>query len=240
MNILAFETSSQVLSVAVKKENGPVSEIHIQGFMKHAENLLPSINTLLKRKKLNIAQIDTCLIGAGPGSFTGLRIGFATLKSLQLVRSRLCYGAVSTDIIAENADLPDHTVLEVCLDARRQKIYHRTYLRTNGHWVATATLRVLDADEWLGQIPAGAYLAGDACIQYGDRIKKELKTKKIHFLPESFWYPRASSMIRWVPNKGLVKSPDVRLKPLKTAADFQPLYFRLSEAEEKRALAVSP
>lgn len=236
MNILALETSSQVLGVAVKKGSSPVCEIRLEGFLKHAENLLPSIDKLLKKQRLKIGQIDTCLIGAGPGSFTGLRIGFATLKSLQLVHPRQCYGAVSTDLIAENADLPEGSFLGVCLDARRKKVYYRPYLRTGGRWTAQDSLQVLTADDWLRQIPKGAHLSGDALLQYGACIKKEWASKKIHLLSESFWYPRASSMIRWIESDGLPDASDIRLKRLETAEDFQPLYFRLSEAEEKRGL----
>jgi len=80
MNILAFDTSSSVLSVAVKTGKSKVSEARLTGFFQHAENLLPLIDKLLKKHKTSISKIDLFLIGRGPGSFTGLRVSFATVK----------------------------------------------------------------------------------------------------------------------------------------------------------------
>jgi tRNA threonylcarbamoyl adenosine modification protein YeaZ len=68
--------------------------------MKHAEKILPVIDRLLKKEKLKIRDIDAFLIGRGPGSFTGLRVGFATLKGFLATCPKPCYGAFSLDIIA--------------------------------------------------------------------------------------------------------------------------------------------
>ena len=74
--------------------------------MKHAENLLPVIDRLLKKEKLKIGNIDAFLISRGPGSFTGLRIGFATLKGFLATHPKPCYGAFSLDVIAAGIKVP--------------------------------------------------------------------------------------------------------------------------------------
>src|ERR1041385_2607672 len=136
MNILALDTSSPVLSVALKTGPREISETQLTGFLQHAENLLPLIDRLLKKQKTSLAKIDLFLIGRGPGSFTGLRVGFATLKGFMAVQSKPCYGATSLDMIAENADLPEKSELAVCLDAGRERFFVRIYRRGKKAWRA--------------------------------------------------------------------------------------------------------
>ena len=100
MNLLAIETSSPALSVAIKRSGTKLRHATVQGYMKHAENLLPVIDRLLKKEKLKIGDMDAFLISRGPGSFTGLRIGFATLKGFLATCPKPCYGASSLDVIA--------------------------------------------------------------------------------------------------------------------------------------------
>lgn len=226
MNILAIETSSSVLSVALKKGSEKVSETKLVGFMKHAENLLPMMDNLLKKKKLQTQDIDTFLIGRGPGSFTGLRIGFATLKGFLAAKKKSCFGGMSLDMIAANHDLPENSKLAVCLDARRQKIYSRFYQFKKGTWRPQKQARVLTFLELASELAEGTYVSGDALIRYEEDFKKLSGRKKIQLLPEAYWYPRASTLIDWYDSR------DGKLKPLKTPRDFMPLYFRLSEAEE--------
>ena len=71
--------------------------------------------------------MDAFLIDRGPGSFTGLRIGFATLKGFFAFSPKNCYGPLSLDIIARAIDLPEGSALGVLLDARREKIFARFY-----------------------------------------------------------------------------------------------------------------
>ncbi len=100
MNLLAIETSSPVLSVAIQKAGGKIRQATVKGYMKHAEHLLPLIDRLLRQEKLKIGDIDAFLISRGPGSFTGLRIGFATLLGFLATQPKPCYGAYSLDVIA--------------------------------------------------------------------------------------------------------------------------------------------
>ncbi len=227
-NILAFDTSSSVLSIALKRGEDTISETKITGFFHHAENLLPKIDQMLKKKKLTINDIRLFLIGRGPGSFTGLRIGFATLKGFLALKKKPCWGALSLDMIAENLNLPENSRLAVCLDAHRKRIYVRFYKRKKGEWKPEAKPQALEFSEIAEKISKETYLAGNALERYGDDFKKLNIQKKIHFTAEKDWYPKASTLIRWHEEK------NKKLSELKTPVDFSPLYFRLSEPEEKR------
>ena len=229
-SILAIDTSSPVLSVAFKKGKGEILRKNISGFLKHAENLLPAIDQLLKKKKTSIKEVKTFLIGRGPGSFTGLRIGFATLKGFLALEKKNCFGATSLDMIAENIELPEKTELAVLLDARRDKVYARFYKRRNGNWIPKGKPETLPLIDLISKLPKEIFIAGDALARYQDMLiyQSEQSGKKIHFIPENKWYPNASTLIHWFENR------DKKLVRLEKPRDFIPLYFRLSEAEERK------
>ncbi len=224
MNLLAFETSSSTLSVALKKGKEPVQEKTVQGFLNHAENLMPVTDALLRKKKLSFDNLDAFLIGRGPGSFTGLRIGFTTLKGLTVIKPKKCFGALSLDLIAENIDLPEKSQLIICLDARRQKIYIRLYERRKNKWQPMGKPQTLSFAETLESFPQHVYLAGDALIRYQKDFEQQTQ-KQIEFLPQETWVPKASTLI------SLFENRDKKIKQLKKSSEFIPLYFRLSEAE---------
>ena len=231
-NLLAIDTSSPVLSVAVKKQHEMTSEICLEGFMEHARNLLPMIDELLVKSGLKIGDIDAFLIGRGPGSFTGLKIGFATIKGFRAAREKPCYGALSLDMIAARIPRDEISDLGVCLDARQEKIYGRFYRLHKGKWEPQGRAGVVAAEEMIAKFPPGSCISGDALRRYSEVIEKRGNGNIKELYPEPYWYPRASTLIEWFGHK---KTP---LKQLRTPADFVPLYLRQPEPiERKRARA---
>lgn len=227
MNLLAIETSSPILSVAIKKSGGKLHHATVQGYMKHAENLLPVIDRLLKKEKLKIQDIDAFLISCGPGSFTGLRIGFATLKGFLAIRPKPCYGASSLDVIAagikpeERADLPlkNYKTLTVCLDARRGKLYTCLYRYNKKGWRSNGPSRVLLIAELSSQLSEGNWIAGDGV--------RKFDVRGFRVTPEKSWVPKAATLIT------LFEMKNPLLKRLQHPKEFLPVYLRSSEAEEK-------
>lgn len=246
MILLAIDTSSPLLSVALKKDNEAILEKSVDGFLNHAENLMSVIVGLLKRKRLRIQDVDAFLVDLGPGSFTGLRIGLATLKGFLAINKKKCYGALSLDLISENARANGNTPsplsspprgrgqgegvrwLVVALDARREKIYFRLYKRGKERWIPFRKPQTVSLDELKKLLPEHTAITGDALLRYHNLFETEMHDKRINLLPQETWYPKASTLISLFLNK------DPRLVPLKKPSDFLPLYFRLSEAEEKR------
>jgi tRNA threonylcarbamoyl adenosine modification protein YeaZ len=198
--------------------------------MKHAENLLPVIDRLLKKERLKIGDIDAFLISRGPGSFTGLRIGFATLKGFLAVRPKPCYGAGSLDIVAAGIKGPGPfffsgkrglapSNLAVCLDARRGKLYTRSYRHRGGRWIPVGPYRVTSSEEMDAQLPRGGWVAGDGI--------RKFDPKGLVVMPEKAWIPRASTLVELFETKNPV------LKKLLRPKEFLPVYLRRSEPEEK-------
>ena len=238
MNLLAIETSSPVLSVAIKKGGSKLRHATVQGYMKHAENLLPVIDRLLRKEELKIGDIGAFLIDRGPGSFTGLRIGFATLKGFLAIRAKPCYGAFSLDVIATGIplsatpltpgvrDIPTSDTrcqrgetLTVCLDARRGKLYTRSYRYHGKRWIPDRAVCVTPIAEMARILPQGSWVAGDGVVKFD--------TQGLVALPEKNGYPLASTLIE------LFETKNPLLKKLARPKEFLPVYLRRSEAEEK-------
>lgn len=234
MNLLALSTSGPVLSVAIQKTGGRLRRAVVKGYMKHAENLLPVIDRLLRKERLTIHSIDAFLIDRGPGSFTGLRIGFATLKGFLAVQKKPCHGALSLDLIAAGIS-PKTTpgvisggekkggtplVLTVCLDAKRDKLYTRSYRYFDKKgWKPEGPPGVLFCKEAAREIRPGSPVAGDGVTRF--------ETRDFSVVSEKNWHPRASALIE------LFEAQSPLLKKLTRPKEFLPFYLRSSEPEER-------
>ena len=229
-SILAFETSSPYLSVALGTRDGKIKELHSKIPLKHSENLIPLVDQLLRREKISLKQIDAYAIDRGPGSFTGLRIGFSFLKGLLAAEKKSCYGAMSLDMIAAKAG-PRTGRLGVWVDARRDAVYSRFYICQKGEWVPEDELRLLSLSA-LKHRMGKVTLTGDALVRCQSSLQ-EAFGNHINFLGKESWHPSAATLVKWF------QTQDSRLSPLKNPRDFLPLYFRASEAEEKRRNSIA-
>lgn len=221
MNLLAIETSSPVLSVAVKRSEGRLRHAKIQGFMKHAENLLPVIDRLLKKENLSIREIDAFLIGRGPGSFTGLRIGFATLKGFLALSPKPCCGAFSLDVIAAEIHPKGFENLTVCLDAGRDRLYTRSYYYRGQLWQPSEPPHVIAIEDLKLKLSKKNLLAGNGIRRFD--------VKGFALALEKSWMPRASALIT------LFEKKSPLLKKMMHPKELLPVYLRRSGPEEKFA-----
>lgn len=132
VNILAFDTSSKLLSIALKTKTGFFEFFMSQGF-KHSENLTTEIASILKTAELKPENIDMIVCPEGPGSFTGLRIGIATAKGLSFALQKPLVTVPTLDMLAYGLDFFKGTVVPI-LDARKQRFY--TALYTEGERIS--------------------------------------------------------------------------------------------------------
>ena len=222
-NILAVDTSSRVLSVAIRAGQSTF-ESNLDGTPRHSEQLIGLIQKGLKRLKLKKENLEAFIWGLGPGSFTGLRIGLSVLKGFHLGLRKKSYGASSLDAIALSSGLTDGELL-VCVDARRQSIYAAKYQFKNGLIKKTLKDSLLSFGSLMERTDKNTKFSGDALAVYGDLIRKK-HGKNVLFLSPSFWYPRASQLLF------LTESKRDWLTPL-SLRTMVPRYFRASEAEER-------
>jgi tRNA threonylcarbamoyladenosine biosynthesis protein TsaB len=155
MNLVALETSTPYLSIAVAK-GMEVFERHILANQRHAELALDTLDELLREAALGIGDIHGIAYGEGPGAFTGVRIACGMAQGLALARSLPVVGVGSLIAVAEAAGAGRALV---CLDARMSEVYHAAYEKTGGGWreiTAPGLCRPEavpvppEGDDWLG------------------------------------------------------------------------------------------
>jgi tRNA threonylcarbamoyladenosine biosynthesis protein TsaB len=169
LNLLAFDTSTEQLSVALQAAQGGRWEHSGAGGAEASGTLIPAIQGLLQQAGLTLGQLDAIAFGRGPGSFTGLRTACSVAQGL-------AYGAgvpvlpVDTLTLVAEAARASAGVTQVVavLDARMGEVYWAQASFDAGRWMLDGEPR-LGAPESV-QAPPGWPLAGNACALYGERL----------------------------------------------------------------------
>ncbi len=238
MNILAIDTSGPYLSVAIARDDKIIAERNSKRRQAHSDILAPTVGKLLKKARLKAKGIDLYAISIGPGSFTGLRIGVAFIKGMNLFRDRPVVAVPSLDVIASGVWDKTEFVCPV-VDAKRQNVYAAIYKRQSpvtslppeasakgGHQSPVQRITkysVMPIEETLKKLKAVAkkddkiIFTGDGINVYRQEIIKELDGRAV-FTKESDWYPGASLVAKigykmYNENKGVVKDLS-QLKPM--------------------------
>ena len=126
MKILALETSAKSVSCAVVEDGAPLASAYQCTGLTHSRTLLPMVNAMLKNADLTIGDMDALAIAAGPGSFTGLRIGIAAVKGLAWAADKPCLGVSTLEAMAENVAHLNGLVVGA-MDARRAQVYNAVF-----------------------------------------------------------------------------------------------------------------
>ncbi|MGG7055910.1 tRNA (adenosine(37)-N6)-threonylcarbamoyltransferase complex dimerization subunit type 1 TsaB [Nitrosomonas sp. ANs5] len=131
MNIIAFDTSTEYCSLALW-QNGTVSEREVLAVQQHSELLLPMLAALLNEHDLTLKQLDGIAYGAGPGSFTGLRIACGVAQGLAFAHDLPVVGIITLEAMAQQVNA--ERVL-AALDARMGEIYFAAYEKSGADWL---------------------------------------------------------------------------------------------------------
>lgn len=122
MRILAVDTSAKVSSVSVVEDNEILAEFNVNSSLTHSQTLMPMIDSMLSSSKIPLDSIDLFAASAGPGSFTGIRIGIGAVKGLAYGRNKPCVSVSTLEALAYN--MADFSGI-VCpvMDARCNQVY---------------------------------------------------------------------------------------------------------------------
>lgn len=131
MNILALDTSTEHCSIALFLSGRIISE-HILAGQRHSELLLPLLHELLLANNVTLSQLDGIAFGAGPGSFTGLRIACGVAQGLSFATNNPLIGVSTLEALAQKSG---NNKVIATLDARMGEIYHAAYKKNDDHWV---------------------------------------------------------------------------------------------------------
>lgn len=224
MNILAVDTAGKTAGVALLQDDRLLYECYLDAGMTHSETLLPLIDTCLKLCGMTCADIDLYGVNAGPGSFTGLRIGLAAVKGLAFPRGTLCAPVSTLEALAE-AHIGEGTVL-CALDARRAQVYCAAFdLATHARWMEDDARAVADLEQFVQTCKKPVFFVGDGaslCYNKYGQLPGVLPA------PPALRAARAAAVglvARRMACQGRAVLPEALL----------PDYHRLSQAERERA-----
>ncbi|MGZ4447867.1 MAG: tRNA (adenosine(37)-N6)-threonylcarbamoyltransferase complex dimerization subunit type 1 TsaB [Nocardioides sp.] len=162
--LLAFDTATPLVSVAVHDGSDVVVELTSDRPMKHGEQLAPLVAEALERAGIVRQDLTAIAVGIGPGPFTGLRVGLVTARTLALVLEIPVYGVCSLDVLAvEAADTGAvRGDFVVATDARRKEVYLARYDETGHRLDGPVVERPVDVATDLPAVGEGALLYPEA------------------------------------------------------------------------------
>lgn len=228
MKILSIDSSGLVASVAVMSDGILTGEYTIHNKKTHSQTLLPMISDMLQMAEIKPEELDCIAVSAGPGSFTGLRIGAATAKGLAWTLGIPIVPVSSLMGLAANVARPGAVVCPI-MDARRNQVYFGVYRITDGlpeELVSPDVVAVEKAVACADQMGEEVIYLGDGVPVFEQIIREQAKSG-VHFMSPENRYQRGAS----VASLGALLFED---KKYVEASEFAPIYLRKSQAERER------
>ena len=223
MLLLCFETSAKAGSVAVFEDDNLLGESYQLTALTHSQTLMVMAEDLLKQCNKTPAQVTHVAVAAGPGSFTGVRIGVAAAKGFAWGKELPCYGVSTLEAMALGLGIHEGVVC-AAMDARRAQVYNGIFSVENGEMTRICEDRAIsleDLKEDLQRFPQPVYLVGDGAALCHKTISGLI-------LPPPFrQHQRAVGV-------GLATLKKIAAGEEGNAATLTPNYLRLSQAERER------
>ncbi len=217
--ILGIETSGNVGGVALQKGEGLLDQISFRKGMIHGVALLPAIERLLRKHEIRPRDIDAVAVSAGPGSYTGVRVGATCAKAFCYATGMKLVAVATLDVMVENVP-KKHDVACPVIDARRGDVYACIYRRQDGRWRRTGEVTAEKPDRVARKLPPGAYVLGNGLARYAAIFEERGFTVGA----ERNWWGRA----RNVAKLGAALFREGRFEDPFT---FIPTYLRPTEAD---------
>ena len=229
MKILALDSSGNVASAAVLDEKSLIAEYTINYKKTHSQTLLPMLDEIVRMTELDLNTIDAIAVAAGPGSFTGLRIGSATAKGLGLALNKPLVGVPTVAAMACSLYNVPGLICPI-MDARRNQVYTGIYRFENGQLITVEDQMALGIGELIEKLNA----RGEAVTFLGDGVPVfEATIREGMIVPFDFAPPhmnrQRAGTVAWL---GMQYYKEGKTE---TAAEHHPDYLRVSQAERERA-----
>lgn len=222
MTILGIDSSAVSASCAIIRDGRMLSQCFVNIGLTHSQTLLPLIDHTLVGAGMKLEELDAIAVSHGPGSFTGVRIGIATVKGLAFANDIPCVGVSTLAAIAHGADCLDGVLCPV-MDARREQVYNALFECKGGELTRRCDDRAVSIEELAAEISAIdsiVWLCGDGAQLCMDKLGS--KCPNVRMVPES---------IRWQSGYGVAMA--AQGVPTVDAAALVPVYLRLPQAERE-------
>ena len=228
MKILAVDSSGLVASVAIVEDDTLVAEYTINYKKTHSQTLLPMLDEIVKMTETDLQSVDAIAVAKGPGSFTGLRIGAATVKGLALTLDKPVIGIPTVEGLAMNLYGADALICPL-MDARRNQVYTGIYQFCDGELTVLEDQMAVGIDQiiqMLNERNQSVIFLGDGVSVYREIIEEKLMVP-FSFAPAHQNNQRAGAV-------GVRAMSYYKQDKTESADDFVPEYLRLSQAERER------
>ncbi|MBQ7099807.1 MAG: tRNA (adenosine(37)-N6)-threonylcarbamoyltransferase complex dimerization subunit type 1 TsaB [Oscillospiraceae bacterium] len=227
MLILAFETSAKACSVALHDGQKLLAESYQNTGLTHSQTLMVMAEDLLKACGKTAADVTALAVAAGPGSFTGVRIGVSAAKGFAWGAELPVYGVSTLESMALSLGALEGHVC-CCMDARRKQVYNAVFLAENGALTRVCDDRAISLEELkaeLEHLDGAIYLVGDGAELTHKTLSGDIPN--LILPPEHRRQQRASGV-------ALAALEAIRRGENADGAALQPNYLRLSQAERER------
>ncbi len=226
MIILALDSTAQTGAVALCRDEKLVASFTLNTGNTHSETLLPSVEAVLKLGDVTVDDVDLFAISKGPGSFTGVRIGAATVKGMAFGKDKPCIGVSTLEALAYNLRGFSGIACPV-MNARRSQVYNALFRVENGkieRLCPDRAIALADLAEELaayGDVPV--YLSGDGY----EMTREALASCNLGSTPEELIYQSGYSV-------AMCARAAYEAGERTTDAELVPTYLRLPQAERER------
>ena len=190
MKILALESSAKAASCAILSDGELLASAWQATGLTHSRTLLPMVEDMLKNSELSVQEMDAVAVAAGPGSFTGLRIGIAAVKGLAWAAEKPCIPVSTLEAMAwPLAHLEGNIVC--AMDARRQQIYNAVFLAEGGELTRLREDRAVSLEEAaadVGEMDGPMTIVGDGaglCFDFLTARGVECRLAPVHLRQQS-------------------------------------------------------
>ena len=227
MRILAFETSAKAVSTALLQDGLLLGEYTQNSGQTHSRTLMKMAEDLLRNCDLTVSDVDAVACAAGPGSFTGVRIGAAAAKGFAWGRELPCYGISTLEAMAKGIAVTDGVIC-AAMDARRNQVYTAVFEVQNGvmhRLMEDSAISVEELAQFLQQIEKQKLLVGDGAQLCYNMLKDRIPG--LVLAPEHLRMQRAAGV-------ALLAWDQAQAGEQPSGLSMVPNYLRLSQAERER------
>jgi tRNA threonylcarbamoyladenosine biosynthesis protein TsaB len=222
MKVLAIDTSSRCGSVGLCEDGVLLREVSVLSREAYSATLLPCVHQLLESLNLPMDEIDVFGVTLGPGSFTGLRVGVATVKGFAWSMKKPVVGLQSLEVLAHNIRR-EGVVLVPMLDARKGRVYGAVYRWSNGRLQTVIEAQDIEASRLVVGHQAPIVAFGDGARKYQAQLEAQ-QNIPIEFPEAEADIPRGSVLSR-------LAFEAFQAGKIIDIYTVEPLYLRPSEAE---------
>lgn len=220
MLLLSVDSSAITASAALTDGDRVIKSEFINKGLTHSETLLPLIKSVMQGYNYN--QLDAIAVTAGPGSFTGVRIGVATVKGLAFVNNTQCISVSTLEAIAYNFT-DENAVVCAVMDARRMQFYNALFKVENGNVSRLCADRAISIEDLKSDLEKydNVIIAGDGA----ELCYNNIGLNSVKLADESKRFQNGIGVSKAAQNKNKI-----------LPSEIMPVYLRLSQAERELAL----